>query len=257
MRFLIILFLILSALIAKLVFSQTYSDITYDAGTTIDISTGADVCATNIKINGTYSGGGTICSGPLPVTLSSFEASVLKNNVKLVWVTEIETNNSGFYIELKIAPEGGIWVQIGFVQGSGTTNSAKVYTFEDKKLSVGTYKYRLKQLDYNGNYEYFELNTEIVIGKPLEYKISQNYPNPSNPKSKIDYDIPFNAKVSIVVYDLLGSEIKKLVDEFKEAGYYTSDFDGTNLASGVYFYRITAEGSTEKFSKTLKMIIVK
>jgi hypothetical protein len=238
-------------------YSQTYSDITYDAGTTIDIGTGADVCATNIYVNGTFSGGGTICNGPLPVTLSSFEASVLKNNVKLVWVTEIETNNSGFYIERKIAPEGGIWIQIGFVQGSGTTNSAKVYTFEDKKLSVGTYKYRLKQLDYNGNYEYFDLNTDILISKPLEYKISQNYPNPSNPKSKIDYDIPFNAKVSIIVYDLLARQVIKLVDEFKEAGYYSAEFDGSNFASGIYFYRIISGGEGQKYSKTLKMVLVK
>lgn len=59
------------------------------------------------------------------------------------------------------------------------------------------------------------------------------------------------------MYDLLGREVSRLVNEPKEAGYYTAEFDGTNIASGVYFYRITAEGEGQSFSKTLKMILVK
>ena len=88
--------------------------------------------------------------------------------------------------------------------------------------------------------------------------MSQNYPNPSNPSSKIDYQIPFSGKVNLVVYDLLGREVFKLVkDELKEAGYYTAVFNGSSLASGVYFYRITSESEGQNFSKTIKLILVK
>jgi hypothetical protein len=88
---------------------------------------------------------------------------------------------------------------------------------------------------------------------PLVFKLYQNYPNPFNPIAVIKYDIPQNSKVLIKVYDILGREVKQLVDEFKQAGSYTINFDGTNLASGVYFYRIEAG----KFIDSKKMVLVK
>ena len=87
--------------------------------------------------------------------------------------------------------------------------------------------------------------------------MSQNYPNPSNPKSKIVYEIPVDGRVTIMLYDILGKETVSIVNETKQAGYYSAEFDGTNLASGVYFYRIFVEGGAQKFSETLKMILVK
>ncbi|MCI0716303.1 MAG: T9SS type A sorting domain-containing protein [Chlorobi bacterium] len=254
MKILIIISLILAALITKLLYSQ--SNITYDAGTNIEIQTGADVCADAIIINGTYSGTGTICQGALPVSLSSFISSVDKNNVNLSWVTEWEINNSGFRIERMKTIENQ-WKEIWFVAGHGTTNEPKNYTFEDKKLQTANYKYRLKQIDYNGNYEYFTLENDVVVAKPNEYNISQNYPNPSNPKSKIDFELAETGKVRIILYNMLGQEVITIVNESRESGYYTVDFDGSNLASGVYFYRITAGGNSQSFTKTLKMILVK
>ena len=97
----------------------------------------------------------------------------------------------------------------------------------------------------------------MVIKAPGNFSLSQNYPNPSNPKSKIDYELPFKGKISIIVYDILGKEVAALVNEIKDEGYYTAEFDGSNLASGVYFYRINAESGILNFSKTLKMILVK
>jgi hypothetical protein len=88
---------------------------------------------------------------------------------------------------------------------------------------------------------------------PQEFKISQNYPNPFNPTTKIEYSLPQNTKVKIKIYDILGRMVKVLVDEFKEAGIYTVQFDGSNYASGVYFYRIEAG----KFVNTKKMVLVK
>ena len=257
MRVILILILILAALITTLLQSQPSSNITYEPGALIDIGTGADVCADAIIINGTYSGGGTICQGPLPVLLSSFTSSVSKNNVTLSWTTEAELNNSGFDVERNAVKNKSAWEKAGFVQGSGTVNEPRSYTYQDKKLNTGNYSYRLKQIDFNGNYEYFALESDVVISPPNIFSMSQNYPNPSNPKSKIDYQIPVDGKVTIKLYDVIGREALTIVNETKETGYYTAEFDGTNLASGVYFYRIVVEGSSQKFSKTLKMILVK
>lgn len=253
MRTLIILAIILITLLTLLTKGQT-SNITYEPGALIDIGTGADVCADAIIINGTFSGGGTICQGPLPVTLLSFTALVANRvDVVLTWQTGVELNNSGFDVELRIDKDGSSWEKTGFVQGSGTTNEPKNYSFTNKKLQTGSYKYRLKQIDYNGSYEYFELSSALTIHPPNTFALGQNYPNPSNPKSKIDYEIPLKGKVHISLYTLLGQEVLTLVNEIKDAGYYTAEFDGSNLASGVYFYRFISEG----FSSTKKMLLVK
>jgi hypothetical protein len=145
------------------------------------------------------------------------------------------------------------------VEGNGNTGSIKEYSYEDKSLNAGKYQYRIKQVDYNGNYEYFTLNeqTELVILKPIDFDMSQNYPNPSNPSSKINFQLPADGKVSIKVYDMLGKEVAILMDGMQEAGYHTVQFNGSNLASGVYFYKLVAENGTERFSKTMKLILVK
>ncbi len=88
---------------------------------------------------------------------------------------------------------------------------------------------------------------------PVHFSLSQNYPNPFNPLTKINYSLPNATKVHIQVYDLLGRLVKTLVNEFKEAGSYDVQFDGTGLASGVYFYRIEAGD----FVDSKKMVLVK
>ena len=249
----LLIFLILINLLSGYLFSQVYSSITYDAGTQIEILSGADVCANDILINGSFSGGGTLCTGPLPVTLSEFTFSTDKNNVELKWKTVLEINNSGFDIERKSADPHAVWKKIGFVNGNGNTNEPKIYSYGDKNLPTGKYLYRLKQIDFNGNFEYFDLFTEIVIGKPKSFKLGQNYPNPSNPKSKIDFEIPEQNNVSIKVYNILGEEVAELMNETKEPGYYTVEFDGSSLASGTYFYRILSGNYTE----IKKIVLVK
>jgi hypothetical protein len=97
----------------------------------------------------------------------------------------------------------------------------------------------------------------VLIGKPKSFSLSQNYPNPSNPVSKINFELPYDSRVSILVYDVLGREVQKLVDEDRTAGFYSVTFDGSNFASGVYFYRITTSGGSSNFVKTMKMILVK
>jgi hypothetical protein len=88
---------------------------------------------------------------------------------------------------------------------------------------------------------------------PSVYSLSQNYPNPFNPTTNINFGLPKAGLTKLVVYDLLGREVSVLVNEFKEAGFYKVDFDGTNLASGVYFYKMESEG----FTDIKKMVIMK
>lgn len=256
MKTIIILIFILAALLTYMTKAQTTSNITYDSGTSVEVQTGADVCATNIYINGTFSGGGTICTGALPVSLSSFTASVDKRNVTLIWVTEWELNNFGFRIE-RLRIDENVWQEISFIQGKGTSNVSNGYIFKDEKLKTGIYQYRLKQIDFNGNYEYYSLGSDVSINPPGNFSLSQNYPNPSNPNSKINFELPVTGKVNIKLYDIIGREVMTLIDETREADYYTVEFDGSNLASGVYFYRIYAEGEGQKFTRTLKMMLIK
>jgi hypothetical protein len=96
-------------------------------------------------------------------------------------------------------------------------------------------------------------HTAAVNNTAKEFKLSQNYPNPFNPSTKIDYTVPFSSKISIKIFDMTGREISTLVNETKEAGSYTVNFNASSLSSGVYFYKLSA-GS---FEQTMKMVLVK
>ncbi len=92
---------------------------------------------------------------------------------------------------------------------------------------------------------------------PKTYELYQNYPNPFNPSTKIAFDLPQDAKVKLVIYDILGRQIKTLVDnELRTAGKYTIEFNGSHLASGIYFYRLQVEGG-KKFTAVKKMVLIK
>jgi hypothetical protein len=91
------------------------------------------------------------------------------------------------------------------------------------------------------------------MGIPNTFKLSQNYPNPFNPTTKIEYALPKNGLVSLKIYDVLGREVRNLVNETKVAGYYSVDFNASDLSSGVYFYKLEANG----FSDIKKMMLIK
>lgn len=92
---------------------------------------------------------------------------------------------------------------------------------------------------------------------PVSYGISQNYPNPFNPVTNIEFALPNTGNVKLVVYDMNGKEVAVLVDGNYSAGSYKVDFDASSLASGVYFYSIYATGEGHKFTKTLKLVLIK
>ncbi|MBK7254733.1 MAG: T9SS type A sorting domain-containing protein [Ignavibacteria bacterium] len=190
--------------------------------------------------------------GALPVELTSFTASSSDRDVTLNWATSSELNNSHFNIERKSENAAG-WVNAGSVSGNGTSNATHTYSFKDKNLSSGKYNYRLKQTDFNGNFEYFNLSSEVEIGSPSKYDLSQNYPNPFNPSTKINYSVAKSGFVSIKVFDNLGRQVATLVNENKSEGFYSADFSGLNLTSGLYFYKMEANS----FVKVMKMTLVK
>jgi photosystem II stability/assembly factor-like uncharacterized protein len=100
----------------------------------------------------------------------------------------------------------------------------------------------------------------LNLNLPVYYKLYQNYPNPFNPVTKISYELPKDSKVSLIIYDILGKEIRRLVDnEFKQAGIYSIDFNEPSLASGVYFYRLVALDSFGKtsYNKVKSMVYIK
>ena len=194
-----------------------------------------------------------IIEQPLSIELTSFTGNVgNKTDVTLNWITATETNNKGFDIERSVNTSD-TWVKVGYIEGKGTTTTLTSYRFNDLKLNTGKYNYRLKQIDYNGNFEYYFLNEIIEIGIPNKYDISQNYPNPFNPATNIRYDLPKNGFVKLIVFDALGREIESLVNKNQSAGTYEITFVASQFPSGVYFYKLTAN----EFSETKKMLMIK
>jgi hypothetical protein len=225
----------------------------------------ASICRRNNTGGATYgtNGSGTdsdnngadfyvnITPSPLPVELSSFTASVIGANIKLNWRTETEVNNYGFEI-LRQAQDDKQWTNIGFVNGNGNSNSPKDYSFVDENISSGKYSYRLKQIDNDGQFEYSK-TIEVNLGTPQKFELSQNYPNPFNPSTTIKFTMPEAGNIKLTLYNILGQEIKTLVDGFKEAGVYNIDFNASELNSGIYIYKIES-GS---FVQTRKMTLLK
>nr|HMQ70866.1 T9SS type A sorting domain-containing protein [Ignavibacteria bacterium] len=191
---------------------------------------------------------------PLPVELSLFSSSVNENDVILNWVTTSELNNSGFDIERsKVNASDNEWLKIGFVKGNGTSSNTNTYEYTDKNVNSGKYNYRLKQIDFNGNFKYYNLSEEVTVGIPGKYSLNQNFPNPFNPETIISYQIPSDHNVLIKIYDISGKEVLTLVNEYEVAGSYEIKFNGSNFASGIYYYQIEAG----EFKATKKMLLVK
>ncbi|RPI68541.1 MAG: T9SS C-terminal target domain-containing protein, partial [Ignavibacteriales bacterium] len=185
----------------------------------------------------------------VPVELTSFTGNCIDGNVILNWSTASEINNRIFEIERR--KENTDFVMIGFVEGKGTTTEKQDYSFIDRNNISGKYFYRLKQIDFDGTFEY---SNEIEVNAaPVSFSLQQNYPNPFNPSTKITYSIPQKSFVTIKVYNSLGEEVSVLVNEHKDGGSYNVDFNAADLSSGIYFYKIEADN----FSEIKKMILLR
>jgi endonuclease I len=201
--------------------------------------------------------------GALPVCLSAFNYTVSENNVKLNWITSAEQNNKGFEIQRHDNLSETGWTTLGFINGRGNSNSPTSYSFTDKNLKQGKYIYRLKQIDFNGNFTFYNLSGEVDIESVKFFVLMQNYPNPFNPVTVIKFVIPpfegGQGGMSVLkVYDVLGQLIATLVNKKLQPGTYEipfsiNQFPDYQLSSGIYFYKL----QTGNFTEVKRMVLLK
>ncbi|MBN1482552.1 T9SS C-terminal target domain-containing protein [candidate division KSB1 bacterium] len=206
---------------------------------------------------GQPSGLSNVASGwTTPVELVSFVGSVNdQNGILLQWSTASETNNLGFAVERQRSGDT-IWKEVGFVHGAGTTSEEQRYTFIDAPGQPGEWTYRLKQVDTDGSSVYSD-PVLVTIAAPREFVLQQNYPNPFNPETTISFQVPETAtgEMILVIYDMLGRQVRTLMKKQAQPGYYSIKWDGyddagTLASSGVYIYRLRVG----TFTATKKMV---
>lgn len=186
----------------------------------------------------------------VPVELSSFTAHQIDQNVVLNWTTITENNNSGFEVQRR--NESKDWKTLSFIPGHGTTTEPSNYSYQDAINSSGKIEYRLKQIDFNGTFEYSDI-VEIEVTPVLEYQLAQNYPNPFNPSTVISFTVAERSNISLSVFNILGEQVATLVNGMKDAGNYQVEFNAVDLPSGMYVYRLEAGN----FVSTRKMMLLK
>lgn len=191
----------------------------------------------------------------LPVELVTFKAEVSHGNINLYWETASEENNQGFELQRKQTSSNS-WLYVAFIKGQCNSSTTSAYSYTDK--NAGNYsdlQYRLKQIDTDGTFEYSEVISVTTDGlqTPSKFQLHKNYPNPFNPTTTITYDIKDQNLTTLKIYNMLGNEIKVLVNKNQLPGTYRVDFDATDLATGIYFCRLTSGNNTQ----IIKMLMVK
>ncbi|MCL4278086.1 MAG: T9SS type A sorting domain-containing protein [Ignavibacteriaceae bacterium] len=186
----------------------------------------------------------------IPVELIDFSAEYTDNKIHLSWITVTEINNLGF--ELFRSYDNNNWVKIGFVRGAGTTTEKSEYSFIDHKIYGSKIYYQIKQIDFNGTFEYSTI-IEIEISS-LNFYLSQNYPNPANPIANISFTLPQKSFVEINLYSINGELVKQILNEEKEKGIYNLEVKLNDFASGVYFYKMTTD---KGFYDVKKLVLLK
>ncbi|KAA3604312.1 MAG: T9SS C-terminal target domain-containing protein [Calditrichaeota bacterium] len=270
-------------------FSRSGAIWTQQAELTADDAATDDRFGIEVGINGNYaivgatwdddagslSGSAYIYTGSdigLAVELDSFTASQIENTIQLNWTTASEKDNEGFNVYRKVG--NGTFVQIASYKGNsellGALNSttSNDYSFIDNsELRNGkTYTYYISDVETNGietKHEKsaetvrFILNEEIAQTK-LDYILAQNFPNPFNPSTQINFQIAKTQDVRLQVYNLKGELVKELMNEKMNKGSHSAKWDGTDsfgnqVSSGTYFYKFSAG----IFSQTNKMVLLK
>ena len=186
--------------------------------------------------------------GTLPVELIYFYAETYEDSVLLKWGTATEVSNYGFDIERSI--NNFNFQTIGFVEGSGNSNSPKHYTFSDSLIEMsGIVYYRLKQIDFIGSFEYsdtviVDFSSSITLESsniPSQFNVSNNYPNPFNPATKINFELPFRQILKINLFDIGGKLVKEIASQEFLPGIYQLYLDFSCYSSGIYFVRFESQ----------------
>ncbi len=184
----------------------------------------------------------------IPVELVSFGATLNGIDVRLSWATASETNNAGFEVQMDA---GAGFQALAFVDGHGTTTEAQTYTHTARGLDPGTYHFRLKQIDYDGAFEYHG-DIEVSVATPDHYVLMPAYPNPFNPEATVRFAVRESAPVTMTLHDALGRQVSTLYSGTPEANQTLSvRIDGSGLPSGMYLVRLKGSGFSDSQAVTL------
>jgi hypothetical protein len=201
----------------------------------------------------------------LPIQLAYINANVIANSngVHVTWQTITETNNYGFYVQQSVnSTTSFVDLPNSFVPGQGTTLIPQDYSWTHQSVSPGTYYYRLKQVDLDGTTHFTDAVQVIVDGVtgvdnktvPEIFSLGQNYPNPFNPSTTIRFSVETRGHATLTVFNALGQEIATLFSGEAESGQvYTTKFDATDLANGMYFYKLVSNDQ----SSIKKLVLLK
>jgi hypothetical protein len=222
------------------------------------IAGGAEVCTINkssvLLLNyQNYALIGYRLGEALPVELNSFTGKVVQNNIILDWSTATETNNHGFEIQRSLSSGG--FQTIAFINGHGTSTEKHYYSFTDKNPEAGKNIYRLKQLDYNGQFEYSK-GIVIEAGGPARFDLFQNYPNPFNPSTTITFALAADSRVTMKIYNIIGQELLILFKGELSAGKHSVKFNASGYPSGIYFCRLEASGINGSYHSSVREMVL-
>jgi hypothetical protein len=193
----------------------------------------------------------------LPVELTAFHAFTTEEGVDLMWSTASETELDAWEIERCLTGSNNFAV-LAHLHAQNSAIGGN-YTYYDRLgVNGSTYDYRLVDISMDGTrtvHDAIESASygSFDAGRVTEYELTDAYPNPFNPSTTIRYSLPENGLVSIIVYDVSGREVATLVNSQHDAGRYSVTFNGANLSSGTYFYRMTAAD----FSMTKRIMLLK
>lgn len=188
-----------------------------------------------------------IVAGVVPITLKELRGRLNSNlTISLTWITATESANKGFDVERTESTDQSGWKSVGFVNGAGYSNTEKNYSFIDPNIQLDkVYRYRLKQVDFDGNFSY---SNEVVIRvKDMQKNklMLTSYPNPFKTSATIKYNLPSGGNsVSLKIYDVAGKEVGTLVNGFQQSGVYTKEFNAAGLGAGIYFCKLVVDGET-------------
>jgi len=188
----------------------------------------------------------------LPVELVHFNAIVKNETALLKWETASETQNAGFAIEQK-EQGSDTWTKIGFREGAGTTNRPQTYDFQVENLTPGAYRFRLKQIDVSGVFEYSPI-VGATVSLDGDFQLTEAYPNPSQERAHLKLTVQKGQRVEAVLYNTLGQAVERLyAGRVKANTPREIVVESSTLASGTYVVSVTGQ----TFSATRKLTRVK
>jgi hypothetical protein len=174
---------------------------------------------------------------------------MLNNFYELEW-SGGDVNSASYYVIESSEDQSGY---IELYRTDTEKNEEKKYSYlAERSINTGVVFYRVKQVNTDGTMVYSSL-VKIGQGVMEDIILGQNYPNPFNPATIIEFEILQDAEVEVVVYNLTGKEIDILHHGFLSSGVYKFEFDGSELPSGIYLYKVF----TPQFTQTKKMILAK